>query len=140
MWFICLILVDNGVLRSVSHEIEQSEYDQILLLNHHSILDTDWDPLFNSRSVIDFVRRHKIEHVFCGHTHKLSLMRSTDLYHQHSFTQYKNGSLTSFNNPHDTNMFLFFENFGERDMRTQLISIFREGDELFFREELIATN
>jgi 3',5'-cyclic AMP phosphodiesterase CpdA len=132
--------VDREVLRSVSHEIERDEYDQLLLLNHHSILDTDSDPLFNSRSVIDFVRKHNIEHVFCGHTHKLSLMRSTDLYHDHSFTQYKNGSLSSFNNPDDTNMFLFYENFGDRDMRIQLVRILRAGDELCFREETIDIN
>ena len=131
--------VDNEMLRSVSQEIEQHTYDYIILLNHHSILDTDSDPLFNSGDILDFIRKHKIEHVFCGHTHKLALMQSTDLYHNHSFTQYKNGSLSSKNLPNDSNMFLFFRNFGEKDMTIRVIRIFVEGEGLVFEEEIIAT-
>ena len=61
-------LVDKEMLRSVSRAIGMANFDQIILLNHHSILDTDSDPLFNSRLVIEFVRENNIEHVFCGHT------------------------------------------------------------------------
>lgn len=129
--------VDNEILRSMSHKIEQSSYDKIILLNHHSILDTDEDPLFNSRHVIDFVRKHKIEDVFCGHTHKLELMRSTDLYNKHSFIQYKNGSLSSCNSINDSNMFMFYENFGKNEMKIHLIRIFVQDDELIFKEEII---
>lgn len=98
--------VDKEILTAVSERIRSEVYDRILLLNHHSILDTDSDPLFNSKIVIEFVREHKINHVFCGHTHQLSIMKSTDLYHGHSFVQYKNGSLSSANTPNDTNMFI----------------------------------
>ena len=80
--------VDKEILKTLSHTINKASYDKIILLTHHSILDTDSDPLFNSRIVVEFVREHNIEHVFCGHTHHLSIMRSTDLYHKHSFTQY----------------------------------------------------
>jgi len=130
--------VDEEMLRSVSHEIEQKSWDNIILLNHHSIVDTDSDPLFNSGQVIEFVRKHKIEHVFCGHTHKLALTRSTDLLHKHTFTHYKNGSLTSQNTPNDTNMFLFYENFASPEMKIYLIRIFRNGDSLSFEEEIVS--
>ena len=82
-------LADREMLRAVSHAIGKASYDRVILLNHHSILDTDSDPLFNSRIVIEFVIENNIEHVFCGHTHQLSVMSATDLYRKHSFTQYK---------------------------------------------------
>ena len=129
--------IDKEMLASASHQINSMSYDKIILLNHHSILDTDLDPLYNSRHIVDFVREHKIEHVFCGHTHKLALTRSTDFYHNHSFTHYKNGSLSSVNSPNDSNMFLFYENFATDQMKIHLIRIFVEGDSLRFEEELI---
>ncbi len=129
--------VDKEILKAVSAEIEKLTYDKIILLNHHSILETDSDPLFNSGRIIDFIQKHKIEDVFCGHTHRLALMKSTDLYHQHSFIQYKNGSLSSYNSPNDSNMFLYFENFGEKHMKIHLVRIFANGDTLLFKEEII---
>ena len=129
--------VDKEILESVSHQIEQLSYDQIILLNHHSILETDSDPLFNSGRVIDFVRKHKIEHVFCGHTHKLALVKSTDLYHQHTFVQYKNGSMSSLNSPKDSNMFMYYEDFATPEMKIHLIRIFNDNETLTFKEEII---
>jgi predicted phosphodiesterase len=129
--------IDKEILLSVSNEIEQLSYDQVILLNHHSILETDSDPLFNSSRVFDFIKKHNIQHVFCGHTHKLSVMKSIDLYHQFSFTQYKNGTLTSHSHPSDTNMFLFYENVGKKEMKINLIRIYIEGDQLIFKEEVI---
>jgi len=131
-------LVDKEMLRTVSQAIDKACYDRIILLNHHSILDTDSDPLFNSRIVIEFVIENNIEHVFCGHTHQLSVMSSTDLYHKHSFTQYKNGSLSSINTPHDTNMFLYYENFGSEEMVIHVVRVIVEGQSLKFEEELIS--
>ena len=133
-------LVDKEMLRTVSQAIDKASYDRIILLNHHSILDTDSDPLFNSRIVIEFVIENNIEHVFCGHTHQLSVMSSTDLYHKHSFTQYKNGSLSSINTPHDTNMFLYYENFGSEEMVIHVVRVIVEGQSLKFEEELISLN
>jgi len=133
-------LVDREMLRAVSHAIGKASCDQIILLNHHSILDTDSDPLFNSRIVIDFVRENNIEHVFCGHTHQLSMMRSTDLYHKHSFTQYKNGSLSSVNTPHDTNMFMYYKNFGSEEMTVHVVRVIVENEGLKFEEEIITPN
>jgi len=132
--------VDREMLSTLSHAINNASYDRILLLNHHSILDSDSDPLFNSRIVVQFVREHNIEHVFCGHTHQLSVMRSTDLYHQHSFTQYKNGSLSSTNTPNDTNMFLYYKDFGTQAMRIHVVRANVEGDRLTFKEEIIDAN
>ncbi len=130
--------IDKEILHSVSNEIEKLSYDKIILLNHHSILDTDSDPLYNSGRIIKFVQKHNIEHVFCGHTHKLELVRSTNLYQHHSFIQYKNGSLSSYNTPNDSNMFLFYENFAEKKMKIHLIRIFADGEQLIFKEELIS--
>ena len=132
-------LADKEMLRAVSYAIDKASYDRIILLNHHSILDTDSDPLFNSKIVIDFVIENNIEHVFCGHTHQLSVMSSTDLYRKHSFTQYKNGSLSSVNTPNDTNMFLYFENFGSQQMVIHVVRAIVEGESLKFEEELISS-
>ena len=133
-------LVDKEMLRTVSLAIKQASYDRIILLNHHSILDTDSDPLFNSRIVIEFVIEHNIEYVFCGHTHQLAMMKSTDLYHKHTFTQYKNGSLSSANTPNDTNMFMYYKNLGSEDMEIHVIRMFVEHDGLKFKEEIISSN
>jgi 3',5'-cyclic AMP phosphodiesterase CpdA len=132
--------VDAEMLRTVSHAISKASYDRIILLNHHPILGTDSDPLFDSRTVIDFVIKHNIEHVFCGHTHILSMMRSTDLYHKHSFTQYKNGSLSSANTPNDTNMFMYYKNFGSGEMEIHVVRAIVENESLRFKEEIIVAN
>jgi len=132
--------VDKEILQSVSSEIEKLSYDQVILLNHHSILETDYDPLFNSSRIIDFIKKHNIQHVFCGHTHRLAVMSTMDLYHQYSFTQYKNGTLTSHSHPSDANMFLFYENVGKKDMKINLIKVYIEGDQLMFEEEIIAND
>ena len=131
--------VDTEMLRTLSDAISKEIYDRIILLNHHSILDTDSDPLFNSRIVVEFVRKHNIEHVFCGHTHQLSIMKSTELYHKHTFTQYKNGSLSSANTSSDTNMFLYYENFGTDAMVIHIVRPIVENGSLTFKEEMIAT-
>jgi len=133
-------LIDQEMLTTVSRAINESSYDRIILLNHHPILDTDSDPLFNSRTVIQFVREHNIEHFFCGHSHQLSIMKSTDLYHKHSFTQYKNGSLSSANTPNDTNMFIYYENLGSEKMNIHIVRAIIDGEGLKFKEEVIAAN
>ncbi len=131
--------VDPEMLRTLSHLIARANFDRIILLNHHSILDTDSDPLFNSRLVVEFIRENNIEHAFCGHTHQLSIMRSTDLYHKHTFTQYKNGSLSSCNTLNDTNMFLYYNNFGSEAMKIHVVRAILENGLLAFREEIINT-
>lgn len=132
--------IDAEMLRTVSDAISKATYDRIILLNHHPILDTDSDPLFNSRTVIAFVIKHNIEHFFCGHSHQLSMMRSTDLYHNHSFAQYKNGSLSSANTPSDSNMFMYYKNFGSEEMNIHVVRAIVDGDSLNFKEEVIAVN
>ncbi len=113
------------------------EYDLALLLIHHSILGTDEEPLKNSLRVIDFVWKHKIENVFCGHTHELELRRSVDLYYGHTFTQFMCGSLSSSNHPSDANMFLYYENWGTDDPRLHLVRIFTQGGNMHFESEYI---
>lgn len=133
-------LVDKEMLSTISHAIDKEDYDRIILLSHHPILDTDSDPLFNSRIVIQFVIEHNIEHYFCGHSHQLSIMRSTDLYHKHSFTQYKNGSLSSANTPNDTNMFMYYQGFGSEEMKIHVVRAIVADDALTFKEEIISAN
>jgi len=130
-------LVEEEILHAISDKINQMEYDVSLLLIHHSILGTDEAPLKNSKRVIDFVWKHKIENVFCGHTHELELMRSVDLYHGHSFTQFMCGTLSSSNHVNDDNMFLYYENWDTDDPLVHLVRIFTQGDELLFEREYI---
>ncbi|WP_022940165.1 metallophosphoesterase family protein [Psychromonas hadalis] len=129
--------IDDEMLRTLSEHINQATYDKIFLMCHHSPLETDNDPLYNSYRLQSFISKHEIEHVFCGHTHKLSLKTSTDHYQQHSFTQYVSGSLSAANHSEDTNMFLFYENWAEEGMKIHLVRIFVEGEQLIFKEELI---
>jgi predicted MPP superfamily phosphohydrolase len=129
--------VEKEILHAISDKINQMEYDVLLLLIHHSILGTDEGPLKNSMRVIDFVRKHKIENVFCGHTHELELRRTTDLYHGHSFTQFMCGTLSSCNHANDDNMFLYYENWGTDDPLVHLVRIFTQGGKVHFEREYI---
>ena len=129
--------VEIEVLNAVSKKIKLIEYDLPLLLIHHSLLGTDECPLKNSSSIIDFVHRHKIENVFCGHTHELEIMRTTDLYNGNSFTQFMCGSLSSTNHANDDNMFLHYENLGTDNMHLRLVRIFLKKGKVTFKEEMI---
>ena len=125
--------VEKELLNAVSEEINQIEYDHILLLTHYSILGTDECPLKNSAVLIDFVHKHKIEYVFCGHTHDLELMRTTDLYKQHTFNHFRCGSLSSCNIENDDNMFVYYENLGSDDIHLHLIRIFKKQVKITFK-------
>lgn len=129
--------VEKEILKAVSKQINQSEYDLLLLLTHYSILGTDECPLKNSAILIDFVQKHKIEYVFCGHTHDLELMRTHDLYHGYSFNHFRCGSLSSSNHANDDNMFLYYENLGSKNMHLQLVRILLESGNMHFKEEMI---
>ena len=128
--------VENEILHVISDMINQMECDLPLLLIHHSILGTDEEPLKNSKRVIDFLWKHKIENVFCGHTHELDLSRSVDLYRGHTFTQFMCGSLSSCNHINDDNMFMYYENFGTDNLRVHLVRIFNQGGKVHFESEL----
>jgi len=129
--------VEEEVLHAISDKINQMEYDVPLLLIHHSILGTDEEPLKNSLRVTDFVRKHKIENVFCGHTHELEIRRSVDLYQGHTFTQFMSGTLSSCNHANDDNMFLYYEDLGSDDMHLYLVRIFPEEGKVNFKEEMV---
>jgi len=129
--------VEEEVLNAVSKAIEKTDHDLPLLITHYSILGTDECPLKNSAVLINFVQKHRIEYVFCGHTHELELMRTTDLYHRHTFTHFMCGTLSSRNHPKDDNMFLFYENFGTKDMQLHVIRVLQSMNTLRFEEEMI---
>ena len=129
--------VEEKVLKAVSKVIKQTDYDIPLLITHYSVLGTDECPLKNSATLIDFIQKHKIKHVFCGHTHELELMRTDDLYNGHSFDQYMCGTLSSRNHPKDDNMFIYYENLGTKNMHLHLIRIFLEEDKLLFKQEKV---
>lgn len=132
--------VEEEVLRKISKKIGRMKYDTSMILIHHSILATDEGPLQNSMLLIDFIREHKVEHVFCGHTHQLDLRKTTDLYFNNSFNQYMCGTLSSCNHRDDDNMFLFYENWGTPGMRVHLIRILFDGDSVSFNEEIVLGN
>ncbi|WP_445475648.1 metallophosphoesterase family protein [Methanococcoides methylutens] len=129
--------VEKEILNAVSKEIEQTEYDLPLLITHYSILGTDECPLKNSAALIDFVQKHKIGYVFCGHTHELEIMQTNDLYQGYSFTHFMCGSLSSRNHSNDDNMFLYYENVGSNDMHLHLIRIFLEMGKVHFKQEKV---
>ena len=129
--------VEKKVLKAVSKVIKASDYDIPLLITHYSVLGTDECPLKNSARLIDFIQKHKIKHVFCGHTHELELMRTNDLYHGHTFDQFMCGTLSASNHPNDDNMFLYYENLGTKDMHLHLVRIFPDKDKLLFKEEKV---
>ena len=129
--------VEEEVLRSVSQEINKTDHDLPLLLTHHSVLGTDECPLKNSASLIDLVHQHGIGNVFCGHTHELEVMQTTDRYRGRSFTQFMCGTLSSSNHPRDDNMFIYYENVGRPDMHLHLIRVFEDEDKVLFKEERV---
>ena len=129
--------VEEEILHALSDKINQVKYDVPLLLIHHSVLGTDEAPLKNSLRVTDFVRAHKIENIFCGHTHELEIRQTTDLYHGYSFTQFMCGTLSSCNHCNDDNMFLYYENMFSDDMHLYLIRIFQVKGTVVFKEERV---
>jgi len=132
--------IEEAILHTISNQINHISFDECLLLNHHSSLGTDEEPLRNSLRLINFINKHKIEHVFCGHTHELELRRCTDLYYGHTFTQYMCGSLSSCLHSHDDNMFLFYENWGTDAVKMHLVRIFAQGATVRFEDEIIPVN
>lgn len=129
--------VEKEVLSAVSDTINQTSHDLVLLLTHYSILGTDECPLKNSAVLIDFVHQHKIEFVFCGHTHDLELMKTTDLYQGHSFNHFMCGTLSSSNIENNDNMFLYYKNLGLDNMNLVLIRIHLNNDHMSFTEETV---
>jgi len=129
--------VEKEILRNISRKINGMKYDKSMMLIHHSILTMDSEPLRNSFHVTDFVREHKIEDVFCGHSHRLDLRKSTDLYFKNSFTQYMVGSLSTSNLMGNDNQFLYLENWGTSEVRIHLIRILFKDGVMSFTEELI---
>ena len=129
--------VEEEILKTISAKIKQMKYDKAILLIHHSILVGDITPLLNPLLLADFVREHHIEDIFCGHTHRLTLRKSTDFYLHSSFSQYMVGSLSSSNRMGDDNMFLYLENWGTSALQIHLIRIHLDGDVMSFTEELI---
>ncbi len=129
--------VEPIVLKAVSEAIMQMDFDMPLLITHYSVLGTDECPLKNSATLIDFVQKHKIKQVFCGHTHDLELMRTNDLYYGHRFDQFMCGTLSSRNHPNEDNIFLYYENMGTNNMHLYVIRIFPDKDKLHFKEEKV---
>ncbi|MCP4295157.1 MAG: metallophosphoesterase, partial [Proteobacteria bacterium] len=129
--------VAEDVLDRISDQITHLKYDECLMLSHHSVLGTDECPLVNSLRLTDFIDRHKIKHVFCGHTHEISLMQVNDRYRSNRFTQYMCGSTSSANLSRGKNMFIFYEGFGNDQMKIHVIHMQPQGEQIEFEEEII---
>jgi len=132
----CNGYVEENILKSLSRGISRIEYDKSILLIHHSVLGTDECPLKNSQRVIDFINKHSIENVFCGHTHESDIRQSYDFINNHKFTQFVCGSTSSASISYQGyNMFYYFKKFGEENMEIYIIKIFINNDDLKFQEE-----
>lgn len=104
--------VEEQILQSIADEISGLNYDRILMLSHHPVLATDEDPMYNSKRVTEFILKHKIEAVFCGHTHELDILDVSDVVGGSRFRQFMCGSMSSVNISRESNMFCTYENFG----------------------------
>ncbi|MCJ8324189.1 MAG: metallophosphoesterase [Rhizobiales bacterium] len=107
--------VEPQILDALSDEIAKRQFDQALLLTHHSVLSTDECPLINSQRVVDFIHKNQIQASFCGHTHELEMVEVKDLVRGTKFRQFMCGSLSSLNIPRESNMFCTYENFGSQN-------------------------
>jgi len=130
--------VEESILEALSLKMGSLKYDIALLAIHHSILGTDECPLINSKRVIDFVNKHKIEYVLCGHTHEVDLRRSCDLYYHHHFTQFMCGTTSSKDILREgNNTFIYYNNIGEDNFHLYLIRIFVKHNHFEFIEEKV---
>lgn len=144
--FICIdsnvLYEDNGfvelkVLDELSERISHLSYDIPLLLIHHSVLQTNEDPLSNSQKVIDFINMHKIGYVLCGHTHEIDVRKSSDLITHHQFIQFMCGTTASCSVPRGDNVFLIYDNLGMNNFHVTLVRIHLAGSKMEFFEEKI---
>ncbi|MBL4902831.1 metallophosphoesterase [Desulfocapsa sp. AH-315-G09] len=129
--------VEEEILKNISLKINRMKYDKSMMLIHHPILVGDITPLLNPLLLTAFIKEHNIGDVFCGHTHRLDLRKSTDLCSKSSFTQYNVGSLSSSNRMGDDNMFLYLENWGTSKVQPHLIKIHLDDNVMRFTEELL---
>jgi 3',5'-cyclic AMP phosphodiesterase CpdA len=129
--------VEESILGSVEEKMKDMKYDLSLLLTHYPLLGTDMDVFWNSRRLIDFVNANKIAHVFCGHDHYLRLEKSCDVYIHHRFDHFMCGTTASANSPRDDNLFLFYENVGDKNFQVCVIRLLHKGGHLDFKEEKI---
>jgi len=130
--------VEESILESLSLEIANTKYDMAVALIHHSLLGTDECPLTNSKRVIDFINKHKIGNVFCGHTHESDIRQSNDIINKHQFTQFVCGSTSSGSiSQQGYNMFYYYKNIGDENLEIYSIKIIVKEDALEFQEERI---
>jgi len=107
--------VEEQILASLKDEIAATKHDRLLMLTHHPILDSDEDPLINTKRMTDFALDIGIEASFCGHTHELEIVELSNIVVGKKFRQFMIGSLSSVNIHRESNMFCTYENFGTPD-------------------------
>jgi len=130
--------IDEQILASLADEMTAIVYDRVLLLTHHPILSTDGDPLRNSKRLSDFVLDHKIDSVFCGHTHEVDIVKVSDVIRRRHYRQFMCGSLSSINTPRDTNMFCTYEDFGTAEEKITVTRLHATANGLEFTESPIS--
>ncbi len=114
--------VEEQILASLKDEVAYTKHDRLLMLTHHPILDSDEDPLINTKRMTDFALDIGIEATFCGHTHELEIVELSNIIEGKSFRQFMIGSLSSVNIHRESNMFCTYENFGTPD---EVITVIR---------------
>ena len=126
--------VEEQILASIKDEIAATKYDRLLMLTHHPILDSDEDPLINTKRMTDFALDIGIEASFCGHTHELEIVELSNIIEGKKFRQFMIGSLCSVNIHRESNMFCTYENFGTPDEVITIVRMFPTDDGVEFVE------
>jgi len=130
-------LMEEEILHSISDVIKNTPHDRIIILSHHPILGTDNDPLYNSKYIINFINKHKVEAIFCGHTHELAIIKITDIIYNHTYRQFICGSMSSRTILNETNMYCSYENFGSKDEKIIVTRMYPEGNNINFIDTII---
>lgn len=132
--------MEEEILHAISDIISTTPHDRILTLTHHPILPSDNDPLYSSKHITRFINKHRVEAVFCGHTHDVDMMKIYDILHNHTYRQFTCGSMSSRTTQHDTNMYCSYENFGQKDEKITISRMYPDGNTIKFIDTVVGRN
>ncbi len=129
--------MEEEVLHAIADIIKNTKHDRIIMLTHHPVLSCDNLPLNNSKRITDFIVEHKIEAVFCGHTHEVEMVEVKDIINNHNYRSFMGGSLSSRTIARDANMYCAYENFGTKDEKITITRMYPEGDKIKFIDTIL---
>lgn len=129
--------MEEEVLHALADIIKSTEHDRIIMLTHHPVLSCDNLPLNNSKRITDFIVEHKIEAVFCGHTHEVEMVEVKDIINNHHYRSFMGGSLSGRTITRDANMYCTYENFGTKDEKITITRMYPEGGTIKFVDQIL---